>query len=115
MPSPAAHLLSASQATGLTSVPWRFLSESPGGRSIDVVYVRGDESCITPVGFLVQKKGATIELEALSRSDSTKTACPDPLSIGAATVALPTELTTGVALLHGPLSAQWSSPGLLRP
>lgn len=115
MPSPAARLLSASQAEGLTSMPWRFLSGSANGRSIHVVYVRGDNSCVTPVGFLIEIKGETIELEALSRTDTAQTACADPLSVAAATVSLPIPLTQGATLLHAPVASQWSNPGLLRP
>ena len=101
--------LSRDDAPSLTSMPWRFVSLD--GKVLRVVWATGDGACVLPQGFAVTYTKTSVELWALSKTDTSQAACPARLMLGAAAVRLAQPLN-GRALVHAPTDPQWPNSRL---
>lgn len=110
--SPNVPLLDAEHASGLTSMPWKFVGLTPDVQGVDVIYAQGDGSCVMPVGFQVETMGQDVEVWAWSRTDAKQQACPSVLKHARGTVRLDEPIGTR-RLLHGPVDSNWAQPHLL--
>lgn len=104
-------LLGASEAQGLTSMPWRFVSLSEDGKNLSVIYAAGDKDCVTPVGFQVAEATTSVEVWAWSKTDQSRQACANMLLLSRGVVTLPTPLDSRT-LYHAPVDRSWSSPNI---
>ena len=96
--------LSSEDAESLTSLPWRFVSLD--AQRLLLIYAAGDGSCVLPRGFAVTYTKTSVEVWALSKTDTHQAACPARLEMGMAAVRL-AEPLDGRALVHAPTDSQW--------
>lgn len=112
LPAPTAvRIISPGKRSDLISMPWRFVSIDSGATSLNVLYVAGDGSCITPVGFEVEETASYVEVWAWSRSNGAL-ACGGGAVRAAGIVNLPEPIGTR-ALIHAQVDPAWRSPGFL--
>lgn len=97
-------------ASGLLSMPWRFLSLTADRREIEVLAVTGDGDCTTPVGFTAERSNAGVTVAALSRLDATKARCVDKLEMAKVLVPLPVRLSGKTELVHAGVDHPWTFP-----
>jgi len=91
---------------GDTSLPWKFVSLSPDGRVIQLVWVAGDGSCTHLDGILVEETAATVTVTAGATTDWSQKACPAMAKVGAGTLTLSAPLGYRT-LWHAPVSELW--------
>ncbi len=88
------------------SMPWKFRSISPDGRTIVIAYVAGDGDCVKPAGMVIEQQKSLVAIEIVSHQDLTRQACPSVLIPGRATITLDTPLGSRT-LLHVTVSPSW--------
>ncbi len=101
--------ISVGEARSLTSMPWRFVSLD--GNKLRLVYAAGSGSCVNPRGFAVTYTTTSVEVWAMSKTDTTHGGCLARLEVAGATVVLP-EPVKGRDLVHPPTDPQWSDSTL---
>lgn len=85
-------------------MPWKLTAISDDRKTITVIFVAGDGSCVVHSGYSLERKGQSLILTEYSTSAGNATACPSRLVRGYETVTLPVELSGSVQLLHAPAS-----------
>ncbi|WP_426515105.1 hypothetical protein ACPPVQ_10825 [Diaminobutyricibacter sp. McL0618] len=96
--------LSREEAASFTSMPWRFVALE--GDVLRMVFAAGDGACVLHRGFSITSTKTLVEVRVLSVTDTSQTARPSRLELGAADVTL-TEPLDGRALVHSPTDPQW--------
>ena len=109
-PALPAHVISSPKIDNETwlSMPWKFRSISPDGRTILIAYVAGDGDCVKPAGVVIDQRKSLIAIEVVSRADLTRQACPSVLIPGRATITLDAPVGTRT-LMHVLTSPSWRS------
>jgi len=107
-----ATLLTAKQARGLTSLPWRLTAIHVTPPAIDIYYVAGG-GCTTPRGILLTETSTSVTIEAVGATRHGAQACPANLITGYVRIPLSQPLA-GRHLIHAPVARSWSSSDYLR-
>lgn len=94
--------ISAAQAKGMTSEPWRLVGIDGRPHSLQIDYVAGG-GCQTPVGIYVHETRTSVTIEAVSRTQQGATVCASNALLGAGSVILDRPLGTR-ALWHAPVA-----------
>lgn len=100
--------ISAAQAAGLTSEPWRLVAIDGRPRSLQIFYVVGG-GCETPVGIRVHETRTSVTIEAVSRTDPNASACASLLKTGSGSVILKQPLGDRT-LWHAPVAEEQAGP-----
>jgi hypothetical protein len=116
---PLADMITATEAQGLTSMPWRLAGIDDTRSVLAITYVAGG-GCASPRGIYVHETATTVLIEALSRTTSTGQqsqspyACAAYLRDGRATIQLQQPLGDR-QLLHGQTNSPASGQAVTLP
>lgn len=102
-------LLSSTQATGLTSLPWGLVKIHSGAQDVDIAYIAGG-GCTRWQGVEVIETATSVAIAALARTTDPPAngACAADLRFGATTLRLTTPLGNR-KLLHAEVDTSWRS------
>lgn len=89
-------------------MPWKLTAISDDRKTITVVFVAGDGSCVVHSGYSIKLQGQSVVLTEYSANTGSATACPSRLLRGYETITLPVALSGSVLLLHAPASGSES-------
>ncbi|MDQ1575423.1 MAG: hypothetical protein QOH55_573 [Microbacteriaceae bacterium] len=90
----------------LTSMPWKFITLTNGGRDLTLVYGPVDGYCTVSKGFAVAYSKTSVEVWALGKTDTSQTACAASFVRVVATVRLKEPLGDRT-LIHAPTDQKW--------
>lgn len=91
---------------GDVSLQWTFVSLSPEGRRIQIVYVGGDGWCAQTAGILIAETESSVMITATGTSRKEATVCPAMLKQYAGTVTLEAALGER-SLIHAGVTERW--------
>ena len=88
---------------------WVFVGVTTDDLGVQIIFVTGDGSCITPTGILVTETETSVTLASTGTTDKSAKACPARLKSAAGTVRLRTALGSR-SLIHAAVSPDWAKP-----
>lgn len=112
-PLAVATLLTSTQASRLTSMPWILTARDDKTATIELLYVAGDGDCVKPRGLYLRQTTTYVLIEVLSATALNRTACASPLTIARSLLQLAVPLGSR-SLIHAKVSREWSSPNFFR-
>jgi hypothetical protein len=98
--------LTKQETRTLTSMPWKFITLTNGGRDLTVVYGPVDGYCTVSKGFSVIYSKTSVEVWALGKTATSQTACAASFVRAVATVRLKEPLGDRT-LIHAPTDQKW--------
>jgi len=107
LPLHSATIIGKPSGKQYSAMPWKFQALSADQRTITIIYVAGDGSCVRPVGVVVAQSKNFVALSPYSSTNADH-ACADMLVLARATVTLSAPLGSR-ELLHPVIDPAWQS------